>query len=297
MTRAGHEPTKHAATPLRPGRAAKRGAGTRAPRSDVSPGRLLSLGTVALALLCGVLQVGCALEPDGSHADVRAGDASLPSLGRPVLPAPAVRRADFHGERHSDDVRHIADWAVDSADHGALPFAIVDKRQARLYVFDAEGRLSGASPVLLGLAHGDDTVPGIGERPLADIRPGERTTPAGRFHAEFGRNLEGEDIVWVDYAAAVSMHRVRATKPAERRLQRLASATPADNRVSYGCINLPATFYDEVLRPAFAGAEGIVYVLPETRSPQAWFDSYDVDERAGQFAEAPPAGIGTPSRH
>ena len=99
----------------------------------------------------------------------------------------------------------------------------------------------------------------------------ERTTPAGRFVAELGVNSEGEDILWVDYDAAISMHRVRATKPVERRLHRLASETPADNRISYGCINLPAAFYDLSVKPAFAASGGIVYVLPETRPLHATF--------------------------
>ena len=43
--------------------------------------------------------------------------------------------------------------------------------------FEADGHLKGDAPVLLGLARGDDTVPGIGERKLADIKPSERTTP------------------------------------------------------------------------------------------------------------------------
>ncbi len=58
---------------------------------------------------------------------------------------------------------------------------------------------------------------------MASILPEERTTPAGRFVAELGHNIKGEDIVWVDYDAAVSLHRVRATNPTERRLQRLAT--------------------------------------------------------------------------
>ena len=103
--------------------------------------------------------------------------------------------------------------------------------------------------MLLGLAHGDDSVPGIGERQMSEIRPEERTTPAGRFVSEPGRNLQGEDIVWIDYDAAVSMHRVRATNPAERRLERLASPGVDDNRISYGCINVPADFYDAHLKP------------------------------------------------
>jgi hypothetical protein len=199
-------------------------------------------------------------------------------LDRPQAPAAAQagkRLAAFGAEQPPGDVRHIADWVADSRDNQALPFAILDKVNAKVYVFDANAQLRGASAVLLGTAPGDHTVPGIGERKMSDIRPHERTTPAGRFVAEPGRNLQGEDIVWVDYDAAVSMHRVRANKPEERRLERLASPTPDDNRISYGCINVPVRFFDEVVSPSFR-RRGVVYVLPETRPVRSVFRSYDV---------------------
>lgn len=180
--------------------------------------------------------------------------------------AAAAPQADF-GTRHAAaDVRRVADWALDSGDAGQRPFVIVDKRRARLYVFEPGGRLRGDAPVLLGLARGDDTVPGIGDKPLSQVKPQERTTPAGRFQGEIGHNLRGEDVLWVDYDAAVSMHRVLTTNPAERRLQRLASAGVADNRISYGCINVPTAFFETVLMPVSrVGAAPVVYVLPETR--------------------------------
>ena len=109
------------------------------------------------------------------------------------------------------------------------------------------------------------------------MQPHERTTPAGRFQLEPGHNLQGEDILWVDYDAAVSMHRVRATNPAERRLQRLASATPGDNRISFGCINLPTAFYERVLLPLVGSQGGVLYVLPETRALAATFTFIDAD--------------------
>jgi hypothetical protein len=198
-----------------------------------------------------------------------------------ATPRKGDRFAIFGRERVSSDVRAIADWVVDSSDNHGLPFILVDKARAKVLVFDADGRLRGASPALLGSAKGDDSVPGIGERPIADIRPDERTTPAGRFTAEIGRNTAGEDILWVDYDSAVSMHRVRATNPAERRLQRLASPTPDDNRISYGCINLPAAFYDRFVKPAFEPHAGIVYVLPETRAALPLFGAYAVERPVG----------------
>ncbi|MDP9877324.1 hypothetical protein J2W25_001631 [Variovorax boronicumulans] len=165
----------------------------------------------------------------------------------------------------------FAQAAVAAGDNLSQPFAVIDKTAARLYLFDRDGHLVASSPVLLGLARGDDSVPGIGSRPMADIRTEERTTPAGRFPAEPGTNTAGEDITWIDYDAAISMHRVRATNPAERRLQRLASPTASDNRISYGCINVPAAFYDRHVKPMFASRGRAVYVLPEVAPLDARF--------------------------
>jgi len=183
------------------------------------------------------------------------------------------RRLELGAERTraSRDLRRLAQWIVDSADNGDRHFVILDKRNARVYVFEPSGKLAGASPVLLGYAAGDDTVPGIGDRPIEAVRPQERTTPAGRFVAERGRNARAEDVVWVDYDAAVSMHRVLTTNPVERRLQRLASPTSRDNRISYGCINLPPSFFDKVLWPRFKQRNGVVYVLPEVKPLNAVF--------------------------
>jgi hypothetical protein len=190
------------------------------------------------------------------------------------------KRANFKLERASHEARHVADWVVDSGDNRSLPFAIVDKTEAKVFVFDADGRLRGAAPALLGLARGDDAIPGIGDRPLSRIRPEERTTPAGRFVAALDRNFRGKEVLWVDYDGAVSLHPVASTSPKERRLERLATPTPLDNRISYGCINVPAKFFVNVVHPAFTGTNGIVYVLPEIKSAREVFASYDVEEHA-----------------
>jgi hypothetical protein len=181
----------------------------------------------------------------------------------------------------------MADWVIDSGDNRSLPFAIIDKMDAKVFVFDAHGRLRGAAPVLLGIARGDYTVPGIGNRKLSDIRPEERTTPAGRFVASLGYNFKGKDVLWVDFKNAVSLHRVITNNPKERRLERLASPAPLDRRISYGCINVPAKFFDNVVKPAFTGKSGIVYVLPEIRSISEIFKSYyDVELGRGRGATA-----------
>ncbi|MDP1612432.1 MAG: hypothetical protein Q8M11_15375 [Sulfuritalea sp.] len=199
----------------------------------------------------------------------------------PVL-ARRFKHAGFEQEGASRDARAVAHWVVDSGDSQGMPFAIVDKKDAKVFIFDADGRLRGAAPALLGLAIGDDAVPDIGNRALSSILPAERTTPAGRFVASLDLNLKGKQILWVDYAGAVSMHPVVSANPAERRLQRMATPTPLDNRISYGCINVPAKFFDWVVRPAFTGTSGIVYVLPETRSAQTLFGFYEVSAPSGK---------------
>jgi hypothetical protein len=44
--------------------------------------------------------------------------------------------------------------------------------------------------------------------------------------------------------------------------ERLASASPRDKRISYGCINVSEAFYDAFIRPVFTASSGIVYILP-----------------------------------
>jgi len=197
--------------------------------------------------------------------------ASFPAFGQIINPVVPDGAAGVSDERASGGVREMAGWVTGARDNGGLPFAIVDKVHAKVFVFDGDGVLLGASPVLLGLARGDIAPPGIGDRKLSTIGPDERITPAGRFVASMGENLHAKDVLWVDYASAVSMHRVVTSNKKENRLQRLATETALDNRISYGCINVPVLFFDKVVKPAFTGTNGIVYVLPEVLPANAVF--------------------------
>ena len=208
-----------------------------------------------------------------------------------TMPGKLVRLANFGSEAFSSDSRKLADWVVDSADNGKLPFMIIDKAQARVFVFDAQGQLRGAAAALLGLAVGDDTVPGIGQRKLSSIRPEERTTPAGRFVASLDRDVHGQEVLWVDYDSALSLHRVVTGQPKERRAERLATPSPLDNRISFGCINVPIKFYEQVVSPSFTGTNGIVYILPETRSAREVFGSYDVQDSSRMQVSADAAPV------
>lgn len=247
------------AEPLDPGGRDKTGAQpTRGAGSDWVDG-------LKQGFLVGSAVIALVLPPMAASRLSKPGHAQAPVAAQQA-PAHVARDADFGTESDvSPQARRIAQWVAQSGDNRNMHFVILDKKNAKVYVFEPTARLQGASPVLLGLAEGDDSVEGIGQKTLAQVRPEERTTPAGRFMGEPGRNATGEDVVWVDYDAAVSMHRVRQLEAKERRLERLASPTADDNRISYGCINVPVDFYEQFIRPAFKGRYGVVYVLPETK--------------------------------
>jgi hypothetical protein len=179
--------------------------------------------------------------------------------------AAAVAAAPLEVQALPPAVKALARWAFAAGDAAGQPFAVVDKQNPRLFVFGADGRLAGISPALLGQARGDASAPGVGKRVLAGIPAQQRTTPAGRFASQPGHNHQGEAIVWVDYDAAVAIHRLRPAPTQASRAQRLASASADDKRVSLGCIVVGEAFYDRVVAPLLGRQRGVVYVLPETR--------------------------------
>lgn len=187
-------------------------------------------------------------------------------MGMALSAQAALPAADFGAQRPSADARYVADWAMGAGDADNKPFVIVDKKAARIYVFEAGGKLIGSSAALLGQAIGDHTVPGVGQRTQnGTVQPEDRTTPAGRFISQPGRNLRGERVVWVDYAAAFAIHRLRPGAAKERREARLASPASGDNRASLGCVVVPVAFYENVVQPALGAVRAVVYVLPETQ--------------------------------
>jgi hypothetical protein len=172
----------------------------------------------------------------------------------------------------SPDAKQALQWVMQSADNRSLPFAVVDKKAARIFVFEPDGQLRGASPALLGLSPGDGGLVSLVNRPVSSLAPEERTTPAGRFASEPGHNLTGEAIVWIDYAAQLAIHRLRPADPRERRAERLASSTADDNRISFGCVIVPVSFYESVIAPSLGKSRGVVYVLPETENVERLFN-------------------------
>jgi len=221
-----------------------------------------------------------------------AGLASVAADGQQQAAATPPEAADA-----SAASTRVADWIAASGDNRALPYIIVDKANASLRMFDAKGKPLGTVPVLIGVAVGDEASPGIGSKNLAEIGPAEKTTPAGRFLARFGLAVGKERVLWVDYATSVALHPIPKTASAkERRRQRMLSPTADDNRITFGCINVPAAFYSKTVRPVFQRKGGYVYVLPDTKPIEDVFPRLRVEalRAAGSGASAgrplrPPA--------
>ena len=252
--------------------------------------------------LCASLALGTALaappaagkEPASSARTVAKAKPKAKKHGTAKAAAAATAKpgpvADFGGTSASPDVVHVANWASYTHDAGRRSFVVIDKKEAQLYLFDPQGKLKGHTQVLVGKAIGDTAAPGVGNKPLSQLKESEKTTPAGRFLVGQGQNTHGDNILWIDYANAISMHRMHSVSASERRAERMATPDPGDNRISNGCVNVPHAFYDRVLRPTVLKQGAIVYVLPETRTPQQLFGSYDVPAAKQATAVAKQSG-------
>lgn len=232
---------------------------------------------------------GAQAKPPQKQPTKPGGKRASPKSAR--VPSAAARREAAPVQ--TADTLRVARWVANSNDNHALPFAIIDKQDASLSLYDATGKLLDKVPVLIGIARGDTASAGVGSKKLSEIGPAEKTTPAGRFLAKFGLAFGRERVLWVDYATSVAIHTIPADSPRkERRRERMLSDTPADNRVTFGCINVPKAFYARLLRPQFAKKGGYVYVLPDSQPIEAVFPRLRVEAlREASGTGGPPAAM------
>jgi hypothetical protein len=275
------------AAPIRSGPAAT--ARMQTPIRPIVLAVLLGLGTMAAQAQVKSPDAPAAAAPP---IDLTLGDWSVPAAPRPVgLPVAAATAAPSAA---SPDLDRITRWIAETRNNAGLPYLVIDKVGAKVLAFDGAGRLQATAPVLLGMARGDRML-ASNDATMEEMPPSVRITPAGRFVSRLAMDAKGKELLVLDYAASLSLHPVALDKPKERRAERLNSETPDDNRISFGCINVPTAFYKTVVSPAFTGTKGIVYVLPETGSATAWFglDSAGVVASGAQASPAASAAQGT----
>jgi hypothetical protein len=257
-------------------------------------GSLLASGsTAALA----EATVGTAPAPALAPATPTPDLAPLASLftGSPaVAPRPAPPDAVLASA--SPEVQRTARWIAESRDNADLPYLLVDKVNAQVFVFGPDGRLRAEAPALLGMTPGDK-LKVSNDTQMAQMTAQDRVTPAGRFLSRLAIDSHGNELLVIDYDAAISLHPVVKGTPEEHRAERLASATSADNRISYGCINVPPAFYSGIVSPAFTHRKGLVYILPEQGSAGELFGfqpAVDAPAPAATTATNPPAADAPP---
>lgn len=180
----------------------------------------------------------------------RALPPAPPAVSKHALPASMARDvAPFR-------VRHLAHWAVQSGDSAGLPFLVLDKAGARLFAFDASGRMRGSAPVLLGAAQGD-----------APVVP---ATPAGRFVTDPERQASSPGLVWTNGSSELLLHDPHSQLLPGRAAERFASELTQDRRISDGSLHVPPAFFHVHLN-ALRGGASVAYVLPEEQSVQRVF--------------------------
>jgi len=195
-------------------------------------------------------------------------------FGDPAV-APQVASPELLPMMASPEVQATAKWIATSHDNAGMYFLLLDKVNAQVYFFHPTGYLVATAPALLGMGKGDKMlVPNTA--PMSAIPPQKRITPAGRYVSRLAIDSHGKELLVLDYDASLSLHPVVKGTPVEHRAQRLASTTSEDNRISFGCINVPPAFYANVVSPALTNTRGIVYVLPET-SPAGQLFGFQYD--------------------
>ena len=153
-------------------------------------------------------------------------------------------------------VQHI----VQTNDNQGKSFIVADKQAGTLTVYNAAGQELTSTPALFGKNVGDSIT-------------AKNTTPSGRYDLTRATNINNSAYgnsaqvltvngqMQTNNAGNLAIHRVLTSFPSENRVGRLDSATASDNRISHGCINVPASFYDAHLDNV---GDAVVYVLPET---------------------------------
>ena len=116
------------------------------------PRALRSLQAISLGLF--VVCLASSLASSAAVADEAPADATVTPLqasatvahSAELPPNLAPKPANFDGAQPPDDVRKLADWIVTAGDNRSTNFVIVDKPQAKVFVFDADGKILGMAP-------------------------------------------------------------------------------------------------------------------------------------------------------
>lgn len=145
----------------------------------------------------------------------------------------------------------------------AASYMVVDKLNAFVFVYSANGELIGKAPALVGQTLGDADSPVPGNKKLTDFKPNERITPAGRFKLTAGLDLKGNHVLWFNYNSMLAIHSVQSGPTYLNRIEKLKKNSPKDRRLTLGCVVVEHDFFEKVIMPVLSKSDSFVYILPE----------------------------------
>jgi hypothetical protein len=151
-------------------------------------------------------------------------------------------------------------------------FFIADKPNGVIHVFDKDGKYVATSAALYGAMAGDTFTEWQRTANVDELGPNDKITPAGTYRVNWKNDAEYRgggafyltDAKTGEFQGGVAIHAVYTGTPSEHRTARLATATAADNKVSFGCINTSNEVFLKDVAPHKADFEnGLVFVLPD----------------------------------
>jgi hypothetical protein len=217
-----------------------------------------------------------------------------PPAPEPVLVKPSPPpTADFGKKKVSKNTRQLAQWVLNNRDNAGYPFAIVDKLTATISYFGVDGKMINSGSALLGLTKGVDFAPNP-NKTLEELEGDtqNKVTTAGRYPTITQHSEEYGDVIRTNKKehSAEAIHRVYTGEPSEKRQHRLDTKTVADNRISFGCINVDPSFVKGIADSFRQG--GVVYVMPESvQGKEAFIGFEDLTTNADEDVSYLPAGL------
>ena len=142
----------------------------------------------------------------------------------------------------------------------ATPSITIDKKAGTISVYYPETNKTITQPALLGKIKSNTLDMSKYDRPSKT----DYITPAGTFKITkmFSWRLNEPMAVFIKGKSSVSaIHPVWMKNPNQRRVQRLLSPTPDDNRITGGCVNVDSKFFYSVINNLPDGTE--LTILPE----------------------------------
>ena len=167
------------------------------------------------------------------------------------------------------------DRMIERARDQGSNFIIADKKKAMFYLFNQYGQSLVRFPFLSWKQAWDETPKSSWGKDPDSLTESEKVTPAGIFvlgwmyksdylkmdALNLGEDWDGDWYI-DDDSDLPALHPVYLWNSWEKRSDRLASNTPKDNKISYGCLNIAEKDFYEWIQPCF-WAGWLIAVTPD----------------------------------